>query len=959
MKAGSGTRLEAINALAELDRLGWAYAPLSETEVRIKCPAHEDNTPSASLSVEKRQWKCHASQCSASGDIVSLIALATGVNRTTVLVDLATRYDIDAGRYLDPSMVEQYAAHLKESGPFLKALRDRGVTEEMMAEARLGYWDGRITIPVFDLAGRLVNVRRYLPGAPGHLKMHNTKGYGAPVIYRPRDLADHRRVWLCGGEMKALVVGHMMAARPELDAGAIAVTAGEGTWDHKWDALLRGKEIFVCMDVDHAGRKATRNLARSLVRAADKVRLVRLPLDAVKYAKGDVNDWVGREGATLDDLVKVMDSAELVRLEGDQPAVDSPARRIELVHACQPDNVRQRLELEGVVTAIETTPYLVPHAVRVSCTRDQPGCTLCPVHLQEPDPDGGFVEMQVPATSTAVLELMQSPKSAQRQALLDALQMPRCKVAEFHVASHHVCRDARLTPQLTMRSEGGNNVLQPAMIVGADVELNVPYLFGGVLHSHPKTHQATLVLDRATETQDSLTSFRPTSSELGSLTMFRPSEWTVESVSRRLDAVQEDLEHNVTRIFGRRLLHLIVDLTYHSVMSMVLGGRQTNGWINALIVGDSSQGKSETTMRMIEHFRVGERVECKNATIAGLLGGLQQIGSRWFVSWGVIPTHDRRLVVLEEVKGAPVEVIARLTDMRSSGVAEIPKIERRRAHARTRLIFVSNPRSSRPMSAFNFGIEAIHELVGGLEDVRRFDVATVLTAGRVAQATMKQAGRVGVPHVHTSDLCNRLIMWAWTLHQEDVLFDSGAEDATERSSDALCSRYTEALPLIDRGTTRAKVARLAAAAAARTFSTDASMERLLIRGCHVAYAELLLREAYDDPDMGYEEFSRATTRVNTVVDPVTVRRKLESTRHPRALIDRLLHQDVINGQDLQDLCELDRDNAQKILSFLVISHCLVRNDRYGYRKTSSFIELLRAARVDAPVGGQAQSDEPF
>ena len=74
-------------------------------------------------------------------------------------------------------------------------------------------------------------------------------------------------------------------------------------------------------------------------------------------------------------------------------------------------------------------------------------------------------------------------------------------------------------------------------------------------------------------------------------------------------------------------------------------------------------------MRLMDHYKLGARHECKNATSAGLLGGLQQLGSRWFVSWGIIPMHDKRLVVLEEIKGTPIEVLAKLTDMRSSGIA--------------------------------------------------------------------------------------------------------------------------------------------------------------------------------------------------------------------------------------------------------------------------------------------------
>lgn len=958
-KSGSRARLESIEVLAELQRIGWPYRPLSETEIKVKCPAHEDSTPSASMNVEARVWKCHASQCGAQGDIITLLAMAMKVDRTTMLVDLGTRYDVEEAKYIDPAVVERFTARLQEAGPLLKKLRDRGVTDEMMAEARLGYHDGRITIPIYDAQGRVVNVRRYLPGAPGHLKMQSTKGYQSTAIYRPRDLIDRKRVMLCGGEMKALVAGTMLRKFPDFDCGAISVTSGEGTWDHQWDKLLHGKELLICMDVDLAGRKASAKLAASLSRSAASVRIVKLPLDPVKYPKGDVNDWVGQEKATAEDLLRVLQEAPPFAAPSEGPAPDAPLERVLLRDSTDPSNVSKRLELEAVVTALETTPYLVPHRLAVTCSKDQPNCHVCPIHALDPDPDTGYMDAAIPECSTAVLELIRSPRSQQRAALLEGLRMPRCKVVDFTVKSHHCCRELRLTPQLTMRSEGEGNVVQPAISVGCEVDLNVPYVFRGQLHSHPKTHQATLVLNEASETQDSLSSFDPTDSELQELDSFSPREWTAPAVTELLAGLYRDIESNVTRIFGRPMLHRFIDLAYHSVLMLPYDGRALGGWVNLLIIGDSAQGKTEATTRTMEHYGLGERVDCKNASVAGLLGGLQQIGNQWFVSWGVIPTHDRRLVILEEVKGAHTEVLARLTDMRSSGIAEIPKIERRRAHARTRLIFVSNPRSSRPMSAFNFGIEAVRELIGGLEDVRRFDAAVGLASGAVSQKELSGRAAEKVPADHPAGLCRRLVMWAWTRKLEDVSLAPGTEQAVNVAADRLIEQYSESLPLVDRGTMRLKLARLSAALAARTFSRGETRRQLVVRPCHAEVVASWLQEAYDDPAFGYGEFSRAQRRIETIVDSKGVRRRIETTRNPRALAYHLLHRDEIALQDVQDLCELDRDNAQKVLSFFVVNHCLVRDGRQGYRKTPDFIELLRACKDDAPEPVRQVEEEPF
>lgn len=955
-KIGTRTDITSINALAELERVGWKWKPLNETEVRISCPVHEDATPSAALNTDSRLWRCHATQCGAAGDIVTLLAHILKVQRETVLVDLSSRYDVDEGRHIPPSQVEKFAALISTAGPLLDALRKRGVTDEMIAKARIGFWDGRITIPVFDEHGRCTNVRRYLPGAPGHLKMFNTRGYGKPAIYQVDQLLKHRRVWLCGGEMKALVAGHLLATLPDLDCGAIAVTAGEGVWDSGWDKLIAGKEIYVCMDVDKAGRKASRVLCEHFARIGAQVRIVKLPLDREKHPKGDINDWVGQEGAGPNDFKLVMEqSSAWVPLDAE--AAPTELLAVELRDATDPSNVGKRLQMTAIVSALETTPYLVPSKLKVACTRDQPGCSTCPVSLLEEDPDTGFCTLSVAPTSPAILELINSPRGSQRNALMSALRIPMCKVVQFSPDTWHVCRECRVTPQLNMRSEGSNNVVQPAIVVGDAVDLNVPYEMRGQLHSHPKTHQATLVIDDVDETQDSLESFAPTDTQLKELESFQPSDWSDASLETRLDEVYTDLEHNVTRIFGRRALHMLVDLTFHSLLMLPLGGREVNGWLNTLIVGDSAQGKTETTVRLIEHFGLGERMDCKNASVSGLLGGLQQMGTRWFVSWGVIPTHDRRLVVLEEVKGAPIDVIARLTDMRSSGIAEIPKIERRRAAARTRLIFISNPRSGRLVSAFNFGVESLLELIGGPEDVRRFDAATVLSSRSMGVASIRQEEMRRVPFKLPSELCRRLVMWAWTRSVDDVVIEDETAELTRTLADELGSEYVDTIPLFDKGTGVHKIARIAGAMAARTFSTDDSHTKVIVRPAHARAAAKLLRTLYDDPVMGYAEFSRTHQSAGSIRDPAGVKRHLINTRNPRTLVEQLLGMSRIVPQDLQDLCELDRDGAQRMMSMLVIARCLQRDGR-EYVKTSSFIELLREMRADDDMPAHVDTN-PF
>lgn len=954
----SKTRIESINALAELDRVSWSYEPVGNEEVKCKCPVHEDNSPSVRLNTAKNLWKCFASHCNAQGDIATFIAHVLKVERSTVIIDLSSRYDLEDVKVISPATVEKFHDEIFNAGPLLQALRDRGITDDMIRKARLGFHKGRITIPIYDQNYNVVNVRRYLPGAPGAQKMQNTTGYGAARIYQIDQLLKYDKVWLCGGEMKALVVGSYLN---DLGIGAICVSAGEGAWEPKWNSLLANKEIFICMDVDLAGRIATRKLGQYIYQHAKSVRVIDLPLDKKKYPKGDVNDYVGQEHAKPSDLHRLTSEARIFepQIVGLKGTVSDQITPVSLARATDPENVGKRVGFLGVVSAMDTTPFLIPSKVGVICDRAQKNCAMCPISTLDQDPDEGSTDVNIPATSIAILDMINNTKGKQNECLQEALGIPTCRVVKFSIKKHYQVRDVRLAPQLSIGSEGSDNVVQSAFVVGTDVDLNASYNLSGVVYPHPKTQQATLLLDEVEEAEDSLGSFDPSEEELAELSVFQPKEWTVEGIQAKLEEIYDDLECNVTRVYSRREILTLVDLTYHSVLVFQFDGSVTTGWVNSLIAGDSAQGKSEMTIKLKTHYGLGERMECKNATVAGLLGGLQQMGSKWFVSWGIIPMHDRRLVLLEEVKGAPVEVIGKLTDMRSSGQAEIPKIERRRAQARTRLIFISNPRSPRPVSSYNFGVEMIQELIGALEDVRRFDVAVIVAKEQVDPKLINRMmkNRPIVEHKFTNDLCRRLVLYAWTRKQHQVEFAPEATSLIMECANALCEKYTETFPLVDRGTMRYKLARLATALAVRTFSHGESQDVVLVRACHVHFIQEFLDKVYSAKEFGYLDFSKAQSVMNNILDVKTIEKHLFATKHPKDLISSFLLQDRVSLEDLMVWAELDRDGAYKLLSLLVRKHALLRSGR-EYIKSTPFIDLLRKMK-NVPEKPKVREEDEF
>jgi len=301
------------------------------------------------------------------------------------------------------------------------------------------------------------------------------------------------------------------------------------------------------------------------------------------------------------------------------------------------------------------------------------------------------------------------------------------------------------------------------------------------------------------------------------------------------------------------------------------------------------------------------------------------------------------LVVLEEVKGISEEVISKLTEVRSSGIAEISKIEKARTNARTRLIWISNPRSDRQILSYNFGIDAVKELIGNLEDIRRFDLAIIVTSMDVDRKWLNitNSDRPKVRHWATSDLCQQLILWSWS--RENIIFEKEATEEVLKASKEMGGKYSSRIPLVEAADQRLKIARISAAMAARTFSTNDN-ESILVRKCHVEYVHNFLDEIYSTTGCAYDEFSLMVHSEQTLHEPEEIKKRLSNISYARDTIRALLDSKTISVFDFADWTEMDIDQCRNLVGTLVRKNALKRGKR-NYIKTPAFIALLKELRA--------------
>lgn len=544
------------------------------------------------------------------------------------------------------------------------------------------------------------------------------------------------------------------------------------------------------------------------------------------------------------------------------------------------------------------------------------------------------VEMTIPPYSKGVLAHRGANAKQSRNIVREALRIPECKSFGYEMKTGYVFRDIRLTPKITFGDIDTKEITVPAYTCVKDLESNTTYEFEGVVYHNPKDSETTVVITAAKQIEDSLDTYEVTETEREQMKVFQPESWTVDGIRAKLDSIYEDFAGNVTNIYGRQNLHLATDIAYHSPLLLPYRRGVVKGWVNGLILGDTAQGKSAVTMKLLEHYGLGTRVDCKNATQAGLLGGLQQIGNQWFVTWGMIPRYDRQIVILEEVKESQ-RIIGTMTDMRSRGIIEIQKIIQRRAHARTRLVFISNPVNSRNMASYAHGVEAISELIGSPEDIRRFDYAVIVSKDDKISREEPE-----VEHQYTSELCRSLILWGWTRHPEQIVYDEGTQEAAARVSKKLQEKYCEHIPLVDSGTTEHKVLRIASALAIRLYSTR-NGEDLLVRRCHVEYTGQMLDEWYAAKTFGYDEYTRIYNSWAKLTHEDQLRELILESRFPADFVQALLTTDLIQRDDFVDWLGVERDATIEYLSLMVRSNALRRVKAGTYQKNPPFIQFLK------------------
>lgn len=922
----------------------------------IPCPFHKDDTPSLSINIDNGLWFCHS--CNMGGSIFDFYMKLKGVDFKKSLKDISKEFNIDIGNYGKENdndsnlnnMLEEINRCNKDlldniDSSLDYVTKERGLSIDIISKFKLGYSTKtkRTTIPIFDDKGNLINIRqhsRHKKDRDNGLKVIGIKGFNSVKLY-PLSALSHDVIFIMAGEFDMLLA-HTLG----LDS-AITKTGPEKQWYNKWNYLFKGKNIIIIYDNDKAGVEGSLLIANNLFSVAKSVKILKLPVSE----KGeDFTDFIIKYEHGIKELFDIIAETNFFLIDDSSKIsntiADSEINEVSLEESSLDKYYFKRVKFNAICAGKDLNPFLVPRKIKLSCNMSKDKtCTFCKLLATK-----GELIIEYGENDPDILEYVSASVTQKAGIIKKKSGISICTIFNTEVLEAQNIEELYLTPSINFKDDTFEDTYRKVYYLGQGLTLNDKYEFQGITVPDPRDQHSVIMINKISNSETDIDSFILTEEIKKQLSIFQPKEKTAESIRDKFEEKYADLADNVIQIYERLDLLIAFDLVYHSALKFKFQNTSIEkSHVECLIIGDTRTGKSVTAKRLIHHYRLGEIINCEKATIPGLIGGTFDMGSRKILTWGIIPRNDRRLVILDEADGIDTETISNLSGIRSSCIAERTIAGgTRKALARTRLIWIANPRGFKNLSEYTTGIEAVKILIGKPEDIARFDFVIAVSQKDVSLDTINQKVQESKQHIFTSELCNKLILFAWSRKEKDIIFSNDAIDLILKYATAFGKMFSSDIPIVHPNEQRIKIARLSVATAIATFSINES-DKIYIEKHHVEFSINYLIELYSNPALSYTSYSKdrilesSIDNENEVTDKIRngFSNRIGDGYNAKYFVEKMLSTPKIKFDDIMDCLQTgDREEVRQTRQYLLINRCLKKE--YSYWVVSEpFRFLLR------------------
>lgn len=774
--------------------------------------------------------------------------------------DMARKYLSSRG-ITNPALVDDYEIIYvdikKKLLPLL--LQETKFTEQAIANSGIlvspdFFWRDSILIPMHvdhkirqftSLSCGMVTERR----TPKALNMNNIGGYSPRRVWgldKIFDL-DPKGVFVCESTTDALSIMQAYYNK-QITIPAIAL-GSQNISELQLQEITRFPKMNYFILFDHNIGEGEQIAANQLAaRLSYDCFVVNLPIRKPRE-KGDPKD--------VNDLLQLPDNsvhlpqqfqgmsfaqrlAKAVKLAIDEKI--TPPIEVDITDLLFAEYMNKRIITKAMPFSDIISTHSVPVAVRVYCkgiqhcdTQTKNKCALSRCGRK-----GKLLEIEL--DDPEILRFCHTKKEQEISAFWIKMLAPPCKPKYIEIetertASVHQMEIGPNIEYLTGFEKVNRFILIRTYIINVESEElpNIePIEITGRLVPHPfDNHEVTLLATKFEKLKDAIDLFELTAEVKESLAKFQQLS---------LSEILEDIV-NYTGIIESPEMHLAALLTYHSALHYEFLGADYLGCVHALLLCDTSTGKTIMAQRLINLFRLGERIVGETAGRTGVTYSIVQTGrGRWVVRWGAMPRNDRGFLMFDEYQAFPEGESDNIKEARSSGQLRVDRAAKSFAYTRNRILFAANPKpryrgASTQLFSFDYPIEAIRTIFITEADIRRLDlVVLVRGTDRPTEMLHREIYIDESKSKITGVDWRNSVRWAWKRTKEDIIItrDALTHLLQVRSPEIVDKfKFAEDIPLFSASHTKHTILKLAIALASLLKSTDETFEKVIVLKLHI------------------------------------------------------------------------------------------------------------------------------
>lgn len=791
-------------------------------EIKVICPFHSDTNPSASINTKKDLFHCWV--CDVGYNEEQFIARVNNISSADA-IKLLSKYQVE-----DKWEVEK---GLLWSDPLLLTKTiSLGFSKDLIDEMKLGLVKdefGRkyLAIPVY-YNGILVDVRRYnIMKYENQPKMKSNDGARVGwLIPYDKFLSSNETCYLFEGEKD------MLMAR-ELGINAYTLTGGAGAVPNEYVInTFKNKDIVLCYDNDDAGIKGMESIYKELKNLVKSIKYIKIG-DVVKENKEDFYDYINKYNGNVFEFYTL--EQHHFNLEE-----ENKVKLTTIKEALKDSKLRKDLRSVVTITSEFADPYSVPTIVDIKKLKDTGSKQDT---MFEGEVRTWFLEKK------------------NMQDMLELIEV-NAKTVELNTKFKNYLGISTKEPAVEVISKEPKTIFKSVITdkdndgssVNLDIysfeKLNVgsQYLLDYRLYPHPTKNQKLIAVAFNVKLLNDDNNYVINRDKLK---VFKSEG----NVKERLNRLYESAKYHIAKHLNYDLW-LMCDLVFNSILEFKYD-EVIKGALDIFLLGDTRNGKSETTSKLVDLYNFGHFLSLKTSTTVGLIGGSNKIDGSLCNTIGAIPRQHKRLVVLEEFSGARPDFIKTMTDIRSSDEVRIARVSGElRVPCKLRMITISNPINDdngnpRFLETFPNGVMPIMELIKSAEDVARYDgfllipkvenrfnpFAYTLTGEEIPKECYEEKSK-----------------WVVTRGINNVKFDDGVESYIWEKAEELNRLFECNFPLFGT-TTNKKLAKFCVALASLIMNVDESYENIIVTKEIVDFMSDYLIKIYTSPVFKLREYA--------------------------------------------------------------------------------------------------------